>query len=217
MDANQLIDGLLWWLGLVVLLTFHEFGHAWMALRCGDDTAQQEGRVSLNPLVHIDPIGTVLVPLIMLFMSAHSPGSGAFLLGWARPVPVNIHNLNRPRTDDMLVTFAGPFMNFILGVVLIGLARVASGSTMVSDAALDMAHLSLFLCVFNLIPIPPLDGSQILRAVTNMSYENYREFARYGFLILFVVVQIPLVQEVLQTVTNHLFISICRALGVGGW
>src|SRR5436189_4534831 len=98
MDPRALVDGLIMYLGLLVLLTFHEFGHAWMAWKCGDDTAHSLGRVSLNPLVHIDPIGTVLIPLLALI-----PGLGGFLIGWAKPVPVNPNNLRNPRLDDILV------------------------------------------------------------------------------------------------------------------
>jgi Zn-dependent protease len=94
MDSKAIIDGLIFYIGLVVLLSFHEFGHAWTAWRCGDDTAKLQGRVSLNPLVHIDPIGTVLLPLLMIFAS---PAVGRFLVGWARPVPVNSYNLAHPK------------------------------------------------------------------------------------------------------------------------
>lgn len=181
---------------LVALLTFHEFGHAWTAMKCGDDTARLQGRVSLNPLVHIDPIGTVLMPLIMMF----APWSVArFCLGWAKPVPVNPHNLRNKGFDDLLVTMAGPGMNLALAVVLVGLARV--GVIVHSDPLVDMsllaAQISLLLCFFNLIPIPPLDGSHVLRVVTGMSWETYANFARYGFLIVILVMQAPPVKAYL--------------------
>src|SRR5882762_4275336 len=121
MDSNAIIDGLIYYLGLIVLLTFHEYGHAWMALKCGDDTARLEGRCSLNPLVHIDPIGTVVLPLMMIFLS---PAVGRFLVGWAKPVPVNSANFRNPKLDDILVSMAGPWMNLLLAVALIALARV---------------------------------------------------------------------------------------------
>src|SRR5438552_15024496 len=158
MDPGMLIDGLIRYLGLLVLLTFHEFGHAWMAWRCGDDTARLQGRVSLNPIVHIDPIGTVVMPLLMIFFS------GAFFsrfsVGWAKPVPVNPYNLRNPRVDDILVTLAGPWMNLLLAVVIMGLGRlgvVANSESMVA-MCLMFARISLLLCFFNLLPIPPLDG-----------------------------------------------------------
>src|SRR5712692_6304518 len=124
MDPGMLIDGLIQYLGLVVLLTFHEFGHAWMAWKCGDDTARLQGRVSLNPLVHIDPIGTIVMPLLMLALSLSGSSLSRFVVGWAKPVPVNPYNLRNPRMDDILVTLAGPWMNLLLAIVLMGLARV---------------------------------------------------------------------------------------------
>lgn len=208
MDAH-LIDGLIMYLGLVVLLTFHEFGHAWMALRCGDDTAQLQGRVSLNPIVHIDPIGTVLLPLIMLLV----PGAGQFLVGWAKPVPVNPNNLRNPRVDDILVTLAGPWMNLILAVALMALARlgIVAHSPSAVDLCLKFANVSLLLCFFNLIPIPPLDGSQVVRILSGMSYEAYYQMARYGIFILILVLQLRPVQLGLALATSK------TSEFIGGW
>jgi Zn-dependent protease len=137
---------------LVALLTFHEFGHAWTAWRCGDDTARLQGRVSLNPLVHIDPIGTVLLPLMMIFLPS---GASRFMIGWAKPVPVNPDNLMRHNVDDILVTMAGPGMNLLLAIVLVAGARVGLmiHSFGVADYCVQAAQLSLLLCFFNLIPI----------------------------------------------------------------
>ena len=201
MDSNAIIDGLIMYLGLVVLLTFHEYGHAWMALKCGDDTAKEQGRCSLNPLVHIDPIGTVLIPLLMIFLS---PSVGRFLVGWAKPVPVNTANLRNPRLDDIFVSMAGPWMNVLLAVVLVGLARVGTvvGSPNMAGFCLQTAQLSLLLCFFNLIPIPPLDGSHVLRNLIGMSYETYWQFARFGFIAVIIVIQIPFVRDALSYMTN---------------
>src|SRR6185369_3197155 len=121
MDARLLVDGLIMFLGLVILLTFHEFGHAWVAWKCGDDTARLQGRISLNPLDHIDPIGTVVLPLLMVAMAAF--GSGFGLLGWGLPVPVNLAALRNRRRDDILVSLAGPFMNVVLAVTVVLLAK----------------------------------------------------------------------------------------------
>ena len=200
MDSKLLIDGLIMYLGLLALLTFHEFGHAWMAWKCGDDTARLQGRCSLNPLAHIDPIGTVLLPLVMIFL----PGAGRFLVGWAKPVPVNAHNLRNPRWDDILVSMAGPWMNLLLAVVLVGLARVslAAGTPNMTEFCLQTAQLSLVLCFFNLIPIPPLDGSHVVRSLTGMSYETYWRFARFGFIAVIIVIQIQFVQSMLDSVTR---------------
>ena len=196
MDANHIRDGLVFYLGLVALLTFHEFAHAWTAWKCGDDTARLQGRLSLNPLVHIDPIGTVLLPLVMIFAS---PSIGRFLVGWAKPVPFNPGNLNHRWRDEMLIAMAGPAMNVILAVALVAFARVAVvfGSDIATDLLLQMASLSLVLCFFNLIPIPPLDGSHVLRNLSGMSYETYFNFSRFGFIAIILVLQIPLVRIVL--------------------
>jgi len=200
MDANWIIEGLISYLGLIVLLTFHEFGHAWTAEKCGDDTARLQGRCSLNPVVHIDPIGTVLLPLMMIFL----PFSvGRFMIGWAKPVPVNPHNLRNPRVDDILVSMAGPAMNLVLAVALMALARVGLliHVGQLTGLCVQMAALSLLLCFFNLIPIPPLDGSHVLRNLTGMSWEAYAKFAQFGFIAVIVVLQIPQIRDTLNNVT----------------
>ncbi len=212
MDPRLIIDGLIMYLGLIVLLTFHEFGHAWMASKCGDDTARDLGRCSLNPLVHIDPIGTVLMPLVMLL----APGVGQYLLGWAKPVPVNVANLRNPRLDDILVSLAGPWMNLLLAVGLVGLARasVAAGVPNAAAVCERFAQLSLVLCFFNLIPLPPLDGSQVVRSLVGMSYETYGQLARFGFIAIIVVLQIPQVQHTLGVVTNSSYSTIASWFGL---
>ena len=187
---------------LVGLLTFHEFGHAWVAYLCGDDTARLHGRVSLNPLVHIDPIGTVLLPLLIIFLPS---GVSRFMIGWAKPVPVNPYNLRRHGLDDILVTLAGPGMNLILAVVLVGAARLAMVGHAEDVAALllQAAQLSLVLCFFNLLlPVPPLDGSQIVRVLTGMSLETYAHLCRFGPFIIIGLLQVPVVREFLSYVTG---------------
>jgi Zn-dependent protease len=208
MDPRQLIDGMVLYLGLLVLLTFHEFGHAWMALKCGDDTALSQGRVSLNPLVHIDLIGTVALPLLLIFFAP-----GGFFVGWAKPVPVNPDNFRNPRADDIMVTLAGPWMNLLLAIVIMGLARLGlmlHSSSMV-EVCVNTAHLSLLLCFFNLLPIPPLDGSHVARSLIGMSYETYHQIARYGIFVLILVLQVPAVQRVLDTATSN------SGLAIAGW
>jgi Zn-dependent protease len=208
----DIADGLIQYLMLVGLLTFHEFGHAWTAWKCGDDTARLQGRVSLNPIVHIDPIGTVLLPLLMIFL----PGAGRFLIGWAKPVPVNPYNLNHPKRDDILVTLAGPGMNLLLAIGLVALAKVGLifHSQLFAQYCAQAAALSLLLCFFNLIPVPPLDGSQILRVATNMSYETFANFARFGFIIIIVVINIPIVRNTLGNVTYGTLDLLLRMFGI---
>jgi Zn-dependent protease len=213
MTEAQLIDGLIYYIGLVVLLSFHEFGHAWTAWRCGDDTARLQGRVSLNPLVHIDLVGTVILPLLLIFVS---PSWGRFLVGWAKPVPVNPYNLGNPRRDDLLVTLAGPAMNLALALVLMLLARVGllihSGDLVV--LSLQWAVLSLRLCFFNLIPIPPLDGSQVMRNLTHMSYETYNQISRFGFIGVILVLQVPFVRAMIFQSTFGTLSLMARVAGV---
>jgi len=212
MDANHIVDGLIFYLGLVVLLTFHEFAHAWMAWKLGDDTARLQGRLSLNPVVHIDPIGTVLLPLVMIFAS---PTVGRFLVGWAKPVPFNPANLGNRWRDEMLIAMAGPAMNVILAVALVAFARAAVmfGSDAATELFLQMAQLSLLLCFFNLIPIPPLDGSHVMRNLTGMSYETYWNLCRFGFIGIIIVLQIPGVRELLRFVTSSTLLIIASLFG----
>jgi len=213
MDANWIIEGLISYLGLIVLLTFHEFGHAWTAEKCGDDTARLQGRCSLNPVVHIDLIGTVLLPLMMIFLPF---GVSRFMIGWAKPVPVNPYNLRNPRVDDILVSMAGPAMNLLLAVGLVALAR-AGVLFHLGDAAelfLQMAALSLLLCFFNLIPIPPLDGSHVLRNLTGMSQEAYAKFAQFGFIAVIVVIQIPQVRQALNFAVNGTLLLLATIFGL---
>jgi Zn-dependent protease len=213
MDSNVLIDGLTQYLALVVLLTFHEYGHAWMASKCGDDTAKDQGRCSLNPLVHIDPVGTVILPLLMIFLTLGGSGLSRFMIGWAKPVPVNPGNLRNPRVDDILISMAGPWMNLLLAVVLMGLARIGviAHQPGMTDFCLMTAYISLILCFFNMIPIPPLDGSHVLRNLIGMSYETYYHLARYGFIVVILVLQIPFVRSGLSLVTRTSWRII------GGW
>jgi Zn-dependent protease len=211
MDPRLLIDGLILYLGLLVLLTFHEFGHAWMAWKFGDETAHSLGRVSLNPLVHIDLIGTVALPLLLIFFAP-----AGFLIGWAKPVPVNSDNFKNPRSDDIMVTLAGPWMNFLLAIVIVGLARLGLMVHLpnVASVCMDIARLSLLLCFFNLLPIPPLDGSHVARNLIGMSQETYQNIARYGIFILILVLQVRAVQRTLDLWTTTSWLAIAGWFGI---
>ena len=179
------------WMCLVALLSFHEFGHAWMAYKCGDDTARIMGRMTINPIVHIDPIGTVLIPLAILWLNP-----GFFIFGWAKPVPVNPNNYENRKRDDILISMAGPAMNVILAILLMAVYRLAlelpidvGAGAIVHNLEL-IAFISMILCVFNLIPIPPLDGSHVMRHVIGMSEETYLKIAQYGFIVLLVAINV---------------------------
>jgi len=174
---------------LVFSLTVHESAHAWAADRLGDPTARLLGRVSLNPIVHVDPIGTVLFPLIGLF-------TGAPLIGWAKPVPVATWRFERPRRDYLMVAAAGPISNLSLafiGVVALRLVGPDAGGVFGSSIVepirlLAWATLSinLLLALFNLLPIPPLDGSTVLAGLLPERMAAAMDRARpYGFLMLY--------------------------------
>jgi len=205
MTAQQLTDGLIWYLGLVILITFHEFGHAWMAWKCGDDTPYLQGRVTINPLAHIDPIGTVLMPLLMIVFASSGSVLSGFIIGWGKPVMVNVNNLRNRNRDDVLVTAAGPWMNLVLAIVLVGIAKlgIIFHSANVVEVTLKTADLSMLLFFFNLLPIPPLDGSRIARVIVGMSYETYFHFSRYGVLILLLVLNsVPAVREAIGSLAE---------------
>lgn len=213
MDAAQLANIVAIWMCLVVLLSFHEYAHAWMAHKCGDDTARMMGRMTINPIVHIDPIGTVFLPLMMLSLNP-----GFVLFGWAKPVPVNPANLTNRKRDDILISMAGPAMNVILAIVILAILRVAiempegiSGSAVVAQLEM-IAFISMFLCLFNLIPVPPLDGSHVMRHVVGMTEETYRNIARFGFIIVLVVINIPGVLYQIATINEGIMLAMKKLL-----
>jgi Zn-dependent protease len=164
---------------LLISLTIHEAAHAWTADRLGDRTARMLGRVSLNPLVHIDPIGTVVLPLIAAV--SHLP-----IIGWAKPVPVNTRNLGHPRRDFMLVAAAGPISNLLQAVVAAALLRMVTEGSAVFDVLFLAIQINLLLAFFNLIPVPPLDGGNVLMGLlpTRVAV-RYSQLRQYGFLVLY--------------------------------
>src|SRR4051812_21352195 len=114
MDAKLLLEGLLMYLCFIPVLTFHEFAHAWVASKCGDDTAKRLGRVSINPIVHMELIGTVVLPLLAIYLQMSGSFLGGLIIGWGKPVPFDPSNLRNPRRDDTLIALAGPAMNLVL-------------------------------------------------------------------------------------------------------
>jgi Zn-dependent protease len=173
---------------LVLSLSFHEAAHAWTADRLGDPTARLLGRLTLNPIAHIDWIGTVLFPLIAM-------SSGLPLIGWAKPVPVNGARLRSPRRDFAVVALAGPMSNLLLAVAaavvlsLVDAARGAGAPPSLAVSILTLAvYLNVLLAVFNLIPIPPLDGGNVLAGVVPEPVARMIDRVRpYGFLLLYLL------------------------------
>ena len=215
MDAHKIVEGLGSYLCVLLIITFHEFGHAWMASKCGDDTARAQGRVSLNPIAHIDMVGTVILPLLVVFLSAAGSGLAGFIIGWGKPVPVNPANLRRPRLDDVLVSMSGPAMNVVLTLVVLLLARLGSLAQVhvLIDLGQQLAVLSMFLCFFNLLPIPPLDGSHLVRVLTGMSWQTYARLAQFGFIAVILVVQIRSVNRLLEVCTTQSVVLMARMVG----
>jgi Zn-dependent protease len=166
---------------LIVMLTApHEFSHAWVATKLGDDTPRMQGRVTLNPLAHIDWLGTVILPFLSsLFL-------GGFL-GWGKPVLTNTSKLRGGLNGLLLVALAGPFSNVIMAVILGAVSALCQGRAQaLADFTYLGVKLSLYLALFNLLPVPPLDGSKILLAL-RIPGVIYVEIARAGFLILMVL------------------------------
>lgn len=174
----------LWAIPVLLAITFHEAAHAITAWRLGDDTAWRRGRVSINPLRHIDPIGTLFLPALLLLTKA------PFLIGWAKPVPVAFGKLGRPRRDMVLVALAGPMTNIILAAVSALLLRVAwllpeDAGVWAGQMLFRSVLINIVLAIFNMLPIPPLDGGRILTGLLPLPLA--RRFARiekYGFVIL---------------------------------
>jgi len=189
---------------LLLSLTIHEAAHAWTADKLGDPTARALGRVSLNPLVHIEWIGTVLLPIIAAV--SHLP-----LIGWAKPVPVMLRNLRHPRRDFMLVAAAGPISNLLQAVVAAVLLRLVWNPALGNEPGLAATvlflavQINLLLAFFNLIPVPPLDGGNVMLGLLPpklaVSYSNLRQ---YGFIILYALMFTGAASAFITPPTNFL-------------
>ncbi len=195
---DELRKGLILYIVLVASLSVHEWAHAFTADRLGDDTPRLQGRVTLNPIVHMDLLGTVIFPLLCIFVF-----KGGFFFGWAKPVLVNISNFEHRRRDHILVTLAGPGSNLVLALIAAIVGGLVYGlDPKTPELFLLVIGLNVVLAVFNMIPIPPLDGGQIMRYVVGMSEETFFNLARWGFLILLVAINLPPVRAVLGFVID---------------
>jgi Zn-dependent protease len=177
--------GLVYYLILVVSLSIHEWAHAFVADKVGDPLPRSQGRVTLNPIAHMDIIGTVFLPLAMIFMN---PGFAIF--GWGKPVQVSLPNPKTRIRDDLLVTGAGPFSNICLACIGGIILRTLPESSSLCGLLEAFIFINCLLFLFNLIPVPPLDGSRFMKHAVRMREETYAGFARYGFLIILVLINL---------------------------
>ena len=188
--AMNLQEGMALYLILLASLSIHEWAHAFVADKLGDPVPRAQGRVTLNPVAHIDPVGTVFLPLLMIFLN---PGFAIF--GWGKPVQVSLPNPKTRTRDDMLITAAGPLANLVIALLVAGFAGLLFW--VMPDAILSVSLLKVIillnclLFLFNLIPVPPLDGSHFLKHAIGMRDQTYAEFARYGFILILVLINLP--------------------------
>ncbi len=195
---NFVYRTLVWIIPLIIAIVFHEVAHGWMAKWLGDPTAQEQRRLSFNPVRHVDPIGTIVLPLGLAI-------AGAPVFGWAKPVPVLAHRLRNPRWGMVAVALAGPGMNLILATftaIAIGSAvALLAGSTPTGMAAFVFANLinflqvNVFLAIFNLLPIPPFDGGHVVEGLLPRPLAaQWAKIGQFGFLLLLLVlVVLPMI------------------------
>jgi Zn-dependent protease len=189
---------------LLLSLTIHEAAHALTADRLGDPTARSLGRVSLNPIVHIDLLGTIVLPILAIV--SHLP-----IIGWAKPVPVSLRNLRHPERDFAIIAAAGPISNLLQAIVAALILRVVAPSDLyVSESLLPSVlflaiQVNLLLAFFNLIPIPPLDGGNVLMGLlpTRLAI-SYAQLRQYGFLILYALMLTGVASALIMPPTNFM-------------
>ena len=178
-------------IALVPAIILHEYAHGWVANRLGDPTAKLLGRLTFNPLKHIDPVGSVIIPGLLLFAYLSGWTRSLLLFGWAKPVPVNFSRLRQPRRDMMLVAAAGPAINILLALLLALVLRSGLFPSVVNAVLFWAIQLNLVLAVFNMVPIPPLDGSRIISGLLPREAAIfYNRLEPYGILFVLILLQL---------------------------
>ncbi len=192
-------------------ITVHETAHGWVASILGDHSAKMMGRLTLNPIKHIDPVGTILVPTLLYFTSG-------FIFGWAKPVPVNFNALRSPKKDMFWVAIAGPASNFVMTILWLGLILIAInlGSQFLADMAQVGIQINLLLAVLNLLPLPPLDGGRIVSSLLpgRLSYQ-YDQLEPYGLYILLGLLFLGIFQNVILPIVKIIQQFLFAIVGVG--
>lgn len=203
MDLSFLRDGLLQLILLIISIGLHEFGHAWVADLRGDPLPRLQGRVTLNPFAHTDPIGTIALPALMIFLPLNFG-----LIGWGKPVQISLPNPKTRRMDDIFITLAGPAMNVVLCLVLALVGRFGNfdpnSQAVIIKFLLNGIFLNATLVAFNLIPIPPLDGSRLALRLGLYSEELFHTIARWGFVILIILINLPGFGRLIHSVMSPL-------------
>jgi Zn-dependent protease len=217
MDELTLLGRIaIWALPVIFAITVHEVAHGWVASKLGDNTARNLGRLTLNPISHMDLLGTVIVPVVLLFL-------GGFMFGWAKPVPVNWNNLKNPKRDMVYVAIAGPLTNLLMalawGVIMkIGFLLGASNE-FISTPLIYMGYAGIFinavLMMLNLLPILPLDGGRVLAGLLpqKISYE-FSKLERFGFPILVAIIAFGWLSKILGPPVYFLQTSIFKIFGI---
>lgn len=223
-DLNETYIKAISFVALIIAIMIHEISHGLAALACGDPTARDAGRISLNPIRHVDPIGSIVLPFILVMSGA------PFLFGWAKPVPINLMRTRNPRQALWMTAIAGPLSNLLQALLaaaaFYGLATVANRSEpnlFIEYAAvgcLMFAIVNIVLMTFNLIPIPPLDGSRVVAALLPEKFAiPYMRLERYGFLIIIVLINLPLLEKYNLPFLRYINLSFIQDLlqGVISW